>query len=175
MAIDQDGEIVASRGSCTALGLVIAAFALIADQAHKYYMLEIVGISPGERILVLPFMNFVYAINKGISYGWLQMESMNGQYALTAFAVVASIVLLVWLTRVTGRLLASGLGLIIGGALGNGIDRVRIGGVFDYIQLHANGYSWYIFNIADAAIFVGVVFLLYDSLILSRKTAANDT
>lgn len=175
MTIDQDGEIVASQGSCAALGFVIALVTLAADQAHKFWMLEVVGIVPFDRIPVLPFMNYVYAINKGISYGWLQLDSTAGQYALTAFAVAASCFLGVWLTRAVGRILGVSLGLIIGGALGNGIDRIRLGGVFDYIQLHAGGYSWYIFNIADVAIVVGVIGLLYDSLILSRKSASNET
>lgn len=174
MTINRDGEIVASGASCAGFGFVLAALTLIADQAHKFWMLDVVGITPGDRIPVTPFLNYVYAINKGISYGWLQLDSMAGQYGLTAFAVVASIVLGVWLTRATGRLLGASLGLIIGGALGNGIDRIRLGGVFDYLQLHAGGYSWYIFNIADVAIVAGVIGLLYDSLVLSRKSASND-
>lgn len=155
------------------MGALIALVTLVADQAHKFYMLEVVGMAPGVRIAVTDFMNYVYAINKGISYGWLQLDSQAGQYGLAGFAVVASVVLAVWLTRATGRLLGASLGLIIGGAIGNAIDRVRIGGVFDYIQLHAGGFSWYIFNIADVAIVVGVVGILADSLIFGRKTAAN--
>ncbi|MGI9406921.1 MAG: signal peptidase II [Hyphomicrobiaceae bacterium] len=173
MSIDRDGEIVASRGSCAALGFVFAAFALAADQAHKFWVLDVIGIRPGDRIPVLPFVDYVYASNKGVSYGWFQLDSTAGQWGLAAFAVLASVVIGIWLTRVTGRVLGVSLGLIIGGAIGNAIDRVRLGGVFDYISFHVGDFYWYIFNIADVAIVAGVAGLLYDSLVLSRKSASK--
>jgi len=87
---------------------------------------------------------------------------------------VAVLALAVWLARgISSRLVAASVGLIMGGAVGNAIDRLVLGGVADYIQLHAFGFYWYVFNIADAAIVAGVCGLLYDSLGLSRNRAAK--
>jgi signal peptidase II len=101
-------------------------------------------------------------------------ESFTGQLILAGFAVLATIALWIWVARsVTSRLLAISLGLIMGGAIGNAIDRVRIGGVADFFSLHAFGFYWYVFNIADVAIVAGVIGLLYDSFVGSRKDAAK--
>ena len=98
---------------------------------------------------------------------------MTGQYLLALFAVVATLALAVWLARgVDTKVLAVSVGLIMGGALGNGLDRVLHGGVIDYVSLHAFGYYWYVFNIADVAIVAGVVGLLYDSFMPSRAVAS---
>lgn len=96
-----------------------------------------------------------------------------GQVFLAGFGVAAVIALWIWLARgATGRLMAVSLGLIMGGALGNALDRLLIGGVADFFSLHAYGFYWYVFNIADMAIVAGVIGLLYDSLMVSRKDAA---
>jgi signal peptidase II len=94
--------------------------------------------------------------------------------ALSAFALVTSIALMVWVARAaTGWLMAMSIGLIVGGAIGNAIDRLWLGGVADFYLLHAYGYSWYVFNIADVAIVAGVAGLLYDSFVPTRQGAAN--
>ncbi len=175
MTVDKQGEIVASPRSCAALGFVIAALTIIIDQGNKIWMLDVFGIVRGDRIPVLPFLDLVYVKNTGISFGWFSMDGMTGQYALAGFAVFASIVLAVWLTRVTGRVLGVSLGLIIGGAIGNAIDRVRLGGVADFFSFYVGDFSWYIFNLADVAVVAGVIGLLYDSLVVSRKSASNPT
>ena len=158
------------------LGLGVALATLIIDQLHKWWMISIYGIKLEERIFITPFMDFVFVINKGVSYGMFTQGSQTGQYALAAFAMIVAIALAVWLARAShSRIAAIGIGLIIGGAVGNGIDRLHLGGVADFIQLHAYGFYWYVFNIADVAIVAGVVALLYDSLILSRKDAPKQT
>jgi signal peptidase II len=151
-------------GPFSRLGLGLAAATFVADQAHKWWMLLWVGMREGDRITVLPFFDWYYVLNKGVSYSLLTGSNARWQWALAAFAAVASMLLAVWLARgVENALGAAGIGLIIGGALGNGLDRLTLGGVADFFSLHAYGYYWYIFNIADVAIVAGVVGLLYES------------
>jgi signal peptidase II len=151
-----------SRWAPLALAIVIATVAV--DQVHKWWMLSVYDIAGKGRVQVFPFLDLVYVKNIGISYSLFNQESVLGQYLLTAFAVFASICLWIWLNRAAaGKLMAIGLALIIGGAIGNAIDRLRLGGVADFFSLHAFGYHWYIFNIADVAIVAGVAALLYES------------
>ena len=140
-------------------------------------MINIYGIKlEQDRVAITPFMDFVYVINKGISYGLFAQGGQTGQYVLAGFAFVIAGALTAWLAwGVHTRASALGIGLIMGGAVGNGIDRLHLGGVADFIQLHAYGFYWYVFNIADVVIVAGVVALLYDSLISSRKSAAKET
>ncbi len=113
--------------------------------------------------------------NTGISYGLFQQEGPLGQWILLAVKVIAVALLLVWLTRAGTQTAAVSLGLIIGGAIGNGIDRLAYGAVADFVLFHVttSGWSlnWYVFNLADAAIVAGVAGLLYDSL--HGETAAK--
>ena len=155
------------------MGLIIALVTLIADQAHKVWMLEVLQIGLGDRITVTSFLDLVYVANTGISYGWLSLESQNGQFLLAGFAVLASIALAIWLFWIDNALLAVAIGLIMGGAIGNAIDRVRLGAVADFYSVHVGNFYWYVFNIADVAIVAGVIGLLYDAFILSRKRALN--
>lgn len=154
------------------LGLSIALATLVIDQANKWWMLAVYRIEEKGRVAVLPFLDFVYVKNLGISYG-LGAGSV-GQGTLAVFALAASLGLTIWLARgEMNRVMAASIGLIIGGAIGNAIDRLHLGGVADFYLLHAYGFSWYVFNIADAAIVAGVLGLLYDSLKPSRKDAVN--
>lgn len=152
----------------------VAGVTFLVDQAHKWWMLAIYGITEKDRVAVTPFLDLVFVKNTGISYSMLDQSSMAWQAALSIFAVLASLALWAWVSLgSSGRLMAISLGLIIGGALGNALDRVLIGGVADFFSLHAFGFYWYVFNIADIAIVVGVLGLLYDSFIGSRNDAAN--
>jgi signal peptidase II len=162
-------------GPLSWLGIWCAILTLAIDQAHKWWMLAIYRIQDrGGPVYVTPFLNFHYVENKGISYGLLPLDSQYGQRLLACFAGLAVLAMAVWLARgVTTRLVAVSLGLIMGGATGNAIDRLVLGGVADYVQVHAFGFYWYVFNIADAAIVAGVCGLLYDSLGLSRNRAAK--
>lgn len=142
------------------LGFGLAALTLLLDQAHKLTMLFWFNIMEGERWAVLPFLDIVLVWNRGISYGFLQGLD---RWVLIGFKVVAVVGLSIWLWRCRGAMLASALGLIIGGAIGNGIDRLAYGAVADFFHLHWGAWSWYVFNIADCAIVIGVVLLIYDS------------
>ena len=158
------------------IGLTLGALTLAIDQANKWYMLLIFNIEERGRVAVTPFLDLVFVKNEGISYGLLTQQSQLGQWLLAGFALVASLAMAVWLARgVTTRLVAASIGLIMGGALSNAIDRVEIGGVADFYSLHAFGFYWYVFNIADVAIVAGVIGLLYDSLIVSRGSASKST
>ena len=151
-----------SRWAPLALAVIIAT--VVVDQLHKFWMLSVFDIESKGRVEVFPFLDLVYVKNIGISYSLFNQESMLGQYLLAAFAVFASICLWLWLNRSqAGRTMAIGLALIIGGAIGNAIDRLRLGGVADFFSLHAFGFHWYVFNIADVAIVAGVAALLYES------------
>ena len=147
----------------SALGLSVALATLIIDQTHKAWMLLGYRIQDKGRVAVAPFLDLVYVKNVGISYGMI--PGWLGPWALSAFAVLASIALYLWLVRgPTTQLIACSLGLIIGGAIGNAIDRLWLGGVADFFSLHGFGFYWYVFNIADVAIVAGVAGLLYDSI-----------
>lgn len=160
-------------GSLSPFGLGIAALTVLIDQAHKSWMLYVYDIGAKGVVTITPFFDLVLVWNQGISYGLLPQQSAAGRWALILFACVASLALASWLARQTSKLAAASIGLIIGGAIGNAIDRVLYGAVADFFSLHAFGLQWYIFNIADAAIVAGVVGLLYDSLFRGHKKAGN--
>jgi signal peptidase II len=154
--------------SARRLGFLVAALALIADQASKnwlLYGLQFRDLGPAARISVLPFMDLVMVWNRGVSYGLFQAGGTFGTIVLTLFSLAAVAALSFWLTRAERPFLAAGLGLVIGGAIGNVIDRVLYGAVADFFHFYGFGHDWYVFNIADAAITVGVVALLADAFI----------
>lgn len=158
-------------GPCSRLGIWVIVATFVADQAHKWWMLNVFRIAKGERTAVTPFLDLVYVINKGVSYGLLDN---TGPWLLAMFSVLVSVVLWFWLSHATSsRLMAVSLGLIIGGALANALDRMHLGGVADFFSLHAFGFYWYVFNIADVAIVAGVAGLLYDSVRTSRNDASK--
>jgi signal peptidase II len=161
-------------GPLSAFGLSVGLATLAADQAHKWWMLLVYRIREGERVAVTPFLDLVYVKNLGVSYGLFTQDSREGQWLLAGFAALAVLAMAVWLARgVTGKLVAVSLGLIMGGAAGNAIDRMVLGGVADFFSLHAFGFYWYVFNLADAAIVAGVAGLLYDSFGPSRNGASK--
>lgn len=161
-------------GPWSRLGLQAALITLALDQAHKWWMLKVYGIAAGDRIALSQFLDLVFVKNTGVSYSMFDSSSPVWQLALAAFAAAASLALWVWLARSgDNRLMGFSLGLIIGGALANGLDRILLGGVADFFSLHAFGFYWYVFNIADIAIVAGVAGLLYESVVTSRKDAAK--
>lgn len=151
------------------LGLAAALATLALDQASKLALLYGYELTLHEPVRLLPVLDLVALWNRGISFSLFQQHSELGRWVLAAASVAAAFGLAVWMSRAATRLLALSLGLIIGGALGNAIDRVAYGAVFDWVHLHWGPYSWYVFNLADAAIVAGVVGLLYDSLVLERR------
>ena len=148
-------------------GLIAAVAALAIDQASKLWLLNVFELGRRGAVTLTPFFDLVLAWNTGISYGWFQDSGPLGQTILLAIKAIAIVVLAIWMARSGTRLAAIGLGLIIGGAVGNGIDRLAYGAVADFALLHAEiggkTYNWYVFNLADVAIVAGVMSLLYDS------------
>ena len=150
-------------------GILAALVTLVADQASKLWLLNEFDLARRGVVKVTPFFDLVLAWNIGISFGWLQNDGQAAQLALMAVKVVAVIALAIWMARSQTRLATVALGLIIGGAIGNGIDRLAYGAVVDFalfhIEIGGNSYNWYVFNLADVAIVAGVAALLYDSFL----------
>lgn len=155
-------------------GLLALVLTLILDQATKlglYFGTDLVLTQPWR---LAPFADLVVVWNRGVSYGLFQQEGGVGRWLLVVLSLAAALGLGIWMRRASSRLLGIALGLIVGGALGNAIDRAAYGAVFDFVHLHAGGWSWYVFNVADAAIVAGVIGLILDSLSPdSRKDRAS--
>ena len=156
-------------GPLSALGLVTAVLAAVIDQAAKLWLVFVFDLAHRGAVAVGPFIDLVLTWNAGISYGLFQQDTDFGRWVLLAIKGAAVVVLWAWLARVRTRLPAVALGLIIGGAVGNAIDRLAYGAVADYVLFHIDGasgrFNWYVFNLADVAIVAGVIGLLYDSFL----------
>ena len=144
----------------------IALLVLIVDQFVKYWVTGPMGIDyPGAELNLLPFFTLRFVQNFGVSLGLLQAGSEFARWALVAMTAIIATGVAVWIRRETQKPELIGLGLVLGGALGNIVDRVRFGYVVDYADFHVFGYSpFLVFNIADAAISIGVVILLVRAL-----------
>lgn len=150
--------------------LWIAALVVFVDQATKLWVVAAVPFR--ELIYVLPVLDITYTVNYGAA--WSMFADMGGvqRWVLSALAIVVSIVLVVWLRRLslaTHALLIGGLTLILGGAIGNVIDRLRLGHVIDFVHVHWNEASFPAFNVADAGISVGAACVILDALFESRR------
>jgi signal peptidase II len=162
-------------GPATLTGLVTALATAALDQASKLWLLEVFRLGERGRVVIAPVLDLQLTWNPGISYGLLQQTGI-GRWILLAVSVGAVLLLWVWLARAHSRLAAIALGLIIGGAVGNAIDRFVHGAVADFVLLHigtgASRIDWYVFNLADCAIVAGVAGLLFDALVAPRAAKA---
>jgi signal peptidase II len=143
--------------------VIILLLTIILDQLSKLWVFYGLDIAVTQPIEVTSFFNLVLVWNRGISYGLFQQSTEMGRWALTLFKLVAAVGLSIWAWRAQEKRLSLGLGLIAGGAVGNAVDRIHYGAVLDFAHFFWGNLSWYVFNIADAAIVVGVIVLLYDS------------
>lgn len=150
------------------LGLAAAAAVALADQASKWWLAQTILPRQGRAIELLPFVNLVEVWNRGMSFGLFNQAQAS--WAFVVLAALISAVLLAWLARAERPLTALSLGLVLGGAAGNVVDRLRFGAVFDFLDVHAAGWHWPAFNLADSAISVGVALLLLDGLSGPRKS-----
>ena len=141
-------------------GLLWAALVFALDQASKLTLIYGTELRLTYPWPVLPFLDLTVVWNRGISYGLFQQHSEWVRWALTALKLGAALFLSHWLRRAESRGEATGLSLIIGGALGNALDRILHGAVFDFVHVHVGTFSWYVFNVADAAIVIGVALLI---------------
>ena len=147
-------------GPLSRLGVLLAAWVFGLDQLSKFWILKIVNLDERPPIQITPFADLAMAWNEGVSYGLL---TTNAQMVLVVMSLVITAVLWIWLARAAHPLSAAALGLIIGGALGNVLDRLIYGAVADFFSFHAFGFYWYIFNVADVWIAVGVGLILIES------------
>jgi len=158
-------------------GLGIAAVIVFLDQISKWYVVEVL-MNPPRTIEITPFFNLVMGWNRGVSFGLFNTDSPVTVWLLPAVAGVIVVVLVVWLSRVDRLLLGVALGSIVGGAIGNIIDRLRFGAVADFLDVHAMGYHWPAFNVADTMITVGAAVLIFDSLFVrvqpGKKEQGNE-
>jgi signal peptidase II len=147
-----------------------AAAVVLADQLTKWLVLA--HFAPGERVELTGFFNLVLVFNKGAAFSFLAAEAGWQTPVLAAFAIGAALVVSVLLVRSPERrMLCAGLSLILGGALGNLVDRLRFGHVVDFLDLHAAGWHWPAFNVADSAITIGAALLILDGFRRHEKRA----
>lgn len=153
----------------------LALFIIVADQITKAMVLSAIG-TPVEFIrdgtpiaeVLPPVFNLTFVLNTGVSFG--MFGGGEARWILSAFSVLVAIVLAVWALKANRRLLACAIGLVIGGAVGNVIDRIRFGGVVDFLDFSGTGVFPWIFNIADSGITVGVALLILDSFLSERRS-----
>lgn len=150
------------------LGVAVGLAVLAADQASKWWVLSVLGPRNGPLVL-LPVLDLRLVRNTGITFGLLNGSTVFGPVLLALVAIAVVIGLGIWLARAERPLVAASIGAIAGGAVGNVADRLRLGWVVDFIQAHAFGWSWYVFNVADAAIVCGVAALLLDGMFGDRR------
>jgi signal peptidase II len=154
----------------------IAVAVIVADQAVKSWVLDVLRLQEGQSIAVLGPLHLTGVWNPGVSFGFLQAQHDLVRWLLVAFSIVVSIFLAIWVRRSDRPLFAVAVGLLMGGAIGNVIDRIRIGAVADFIDVSRLWFPW-IFNVADSAISIGICLLLLDMLRQdgaerARRTAA---
>ena len=149
------------------LSLTVAAIIFIMDQWSKFSILQQPELSTDKAIEITSFFNLVLVFNRGVSFG--MFAEQNQPLILIAIAAIILSILLVWLWRNSSIMVAVGVGFIIGGAIGNVVDRLRYGAVVDFLDFHINNLHWPAFNIADSFVFIGVVVLCVYSMFFEKK------
>ena len=153
-------------------GLALAAAVAALDQLVKFWVLGFFLAHPDENgVMVLPFFNLVLAWNRGVSFGLFNSGDASGTLLFAALAAIIVALLLLWLKHAGQGWLALAIGLVIGGALGNIIDRIFRGAVVDFLDFHWGDWHWFAFNLADTAITLGVVFIALDGMLGERHRA----
>lgn len=163
-------------------GLILAALIIVFDQLTKWWVVEKLMRPEGvldtpfyspTRLEILPVFDLVMAWNRGVSFGIFNNDGRWNAIGLSVLSVAISIGLLAWMRNAHSRLVALALGGIVGGALGNVVDRIRWGAVADFLDVHVMGYHWPAFNLADSAISVGAVLLVLDALFTKSSSTKN--
>jgi signal peptidase II len=157
------------------LGVIAGLAVLVADQVSKWWVLNVLDLPELRQVVLLPVLNLTMVWNRGVTFGLLNGLGAWGHVILATVALAVVVALGFWLRRAESRTMAVAIGAIAGGAVGNVIDRVRFGGVVDFIHAHIvtgwGDYSWYVFNVADAAIVCGVAMLILESMFSKRRRA----
>jgi signal peptidase II len=158
-----------TRARLTGAGVLLGLLVLAVDQASKWWVLNVLQLPQRGSIAVMPGLNLTMEMNSGVTFGLLRGFG-SGQHIVLALVALAVVVALgAWLRRAEHLSVALALGAVAGGAVGNVVDRLRYGEVVDFIHVHAFGWSWYIFNLADSAIVCGVAVLVLDGLLPRRR------
>ena len=145
------------------LGLSIAFFIILLDQVSKYYIMEHV-LSEYALVSYTSYFNLVRAWNTGVSFSMFNNWGMLGTIVLSTVALLIVSFLIYWLYTEKIKIIQISLGFIIGGAIGNVIDRIRLGAVFDFLDFHINGHHWPAFNVADSFICIGATLIVIHGL-----------
>jgi len=157
------------------LGLPVAAGVLVADQISKWWILEVLRLPERFQVKLIDLgavgFDFTMVWNRGVTFGLLAGDAPWHRLVLAALALAVAAFLLRWIARAENRLTAVALGAIVGGAIGNVIDRLRFGAVADFADFWVGSFHWYVFNLADAAIVLGVAALVADALFRPRAAA----
>lgn len=153
------------------IGLIIAPIWFVADQGTKWWVIQHLTEYPERVVPVTSFFNLVLGWNRGVSFGMLSGLALPA-WSLAILALTVSAVLLIWLWRTSSWLVSCGLGLLVGGALSNALDRLRYGAVTDFLDFHLAGWHWPAFNLADAGIVCGALALILDVLIADRASGS---
>ncbi|MBK3733718.1 signal peptidase II [Azospirillum brasilense] len=172
MSVPRSARSAGSRSAGLKLAGTIGAVILLLDQLTKWAALDQL-LDPPRVIEAAPFLNFVLGFNTGVSFGLLENDNPYGPWLLSGAALLVVAVLVVWAARSDSRAEAASFGAIAGGAIGNIVDRLRQGAVTDFIDVHAFGWHWPTFNVADIGITGGVGLLLLSGL-WPRKTSGGD-
>jgi lipoprotein signal peptidase len=162
-----------NRNALTLLGGIAALVVLLTDQASKWWILDVVRLPDIGQIVLLPVLNLTMVWNQGVTFGLLTGFGQWSYLPLAAIALTVIGALVIWLRRAESRLVAIALGAIVGGALSNVVDRLRFGAVVDFIHAHLGAWSWYVFNLADAAIVCGVAALVLDGVLPRAPRASS--
>jgi lipoprotein signal peptidase len=162
-----------TRNRLTLLGIVTAIVVMAADQASKWWILHGIDLPDTGQVVVLPVLNLTFVRNYGVTFGLLTGFGRWSYLLLAVVAIGVTAALGVWLRRAESPLIATALGAIVGGALSNVIDRLRFGYVVDFIHAHIGAWSWYVFNLADAAIVCGVAALVLDGVLPRARRASS--
>lgn len=163
------------RASFVTFGVVAGLVVLVADQISKWWVLDVLDLPELRQVVLLPVLNLTMVWNHGVTFGLFNGLGSAGHIFLAAIALAVVAALGLWLRKAESALVATAIGAIAGGAIGNVIDRVRYGAVVDFIHAHVGSpwgdLSWYVFNVADAAIVCGVGALILDAQFSRRRQA----
>lgn len=152
--------------------LLIGLGIVLADYCSKLYLIQLMVLE-GGYFEVTSFMNLVMVWNQGVSFGMFQLPQSWGPFFWVGLSSTLVLILFIWGVRSSNRFFQTTIALIIGGALGNMVDRVKYGAVADFFDFHAFGYHWPAFNIADIAIFCGACLIIVDQLFFSSTTSSK--
>ncbi len=167
MALSRKSITYSAPGNRLGLGLMIAVAVFVLDQASKWLIMEVVLKAP-RLIEITSFFNIRWVWNRGVSFGIFSDGSV-GAWVLITLSLVIAVFLFFWLRRTASLVLTIGLGMVLGGALGNVVDRIRFEAVFDFLDFYIGSNHWPTFNIADCGIVIGVGIMFLETFLEKKQ------